>query len=140
LTASTELISGCGAPLFTAKPMGTPAQHGGRAPDQFGGAYQLVSTWLGQDRDINRLVRRHLFLDFPRSRVFDHQLVARRFLESRSELLQHRVHGAGAHHVDAGAHHVDFCRAGRASGKAAKQRQNDCEQSERDFRHLACYA
>ena len=113
--------------------MGTPAQHGGRAPDQFGGAYQLVSTWLGQDRDINRLVRRHLFLDFPRGRVFDHQLVARRFLESRRELLQHRAHGARAHHVD-------FCRAGRAGGKTAKQRQNDCEQSERDFRNLACYA
>ena len=123
MTASTELISGCGALLFHA------GQHGGRAPDQFGGAYQPVGTWFGQDRDIDLLVRRHLFLDFPGSRVFDHQLIARRFLESRRELQQHRAHRAGAHHFD-------FCRAGRSGGKAGKQRQNNSERSERDFWHL----
>jgi hypothetical protein len=46
--------------------------------------------------------------------------MARRFLERRSELLQHRAHRAGAYHLD-------FCRAGCPGGKAGKQRQNGGE-------------
>jgi hypothetical protein len=51
-------------------------------------------------------------------RVFDHQLIARRFLENRSELLQYRAHGAGAQHLASGRNAELERRSKRNNGSA----------------------
>src|SRR6267154_1229947 len=66
--------------------------------DQLGNADKLVDPRLGRDRDVDRLIGGDLLVDLAGCCVFDRELMARRFLESRAKLLQHRAHRRGAQH------------------------------------------
>src|SRR5262249_54760499 len=102
-------------------------QRGDRPTHQLGNFDQLVDARLGQQHNVDRVVGPDQLFDLAGRCILDLDLMTRRFLERRDNLLNGGTHRARGHHLE-------FCRT-RYAIEAGGYRQTSSERRNRLSTH-----
>ena len=100
LNESAVAMSGFGAPFFIATPAPALSDRRTRLGRDLALLREIVDQRGREDGDVERLAFFDPRFEVGRRREMEHELVLRRLLELRSELLQHRFDAVRAEYLD----------------------------------------